>query len=152
MHRRAVFFLSDRVLHRVLPSKSTKRRVCFTMWCNGTGVNTREDVVLSKDVLRFTSWDEAHYFFDTSPLQRVISRAVYSEEYLESLLECLVVGGNDGTAGGGGDDDDDVGGDAEGVTEEEKEMLVKQHEASVLGIRRKLQPLIDEFRRRKYSE
>lgn len=33
LHRRAVFFYSDRIVHRVLPSKT--RRVCFTMWCNG---------------------------------------------------------------------------------------------------------------------
>eukprot|EP00584_Thalassiosira_punctigera_P005055 CAMPEP_0172533462 /NCGR_PEP_ID=MMETSP1067-20121228/6160_1 /TAXON_ID=265564 ORGANISM="Thalassiosira punctigera, Strain Tpunct2005C2" /NCGR_SAMPLE_ID=MMETSP1067 /ASSEMBLY_ACC=CAM_ASM_000444 /LENGTH=327 /DNA_ID=CAMNT_0013318109 /DNA_START=65 /DNA_END=1048 /DNA_ORIENTATION=+ len=137
LHRRAVFFLSDRILHRVLPSNT--RRVCFTMWCNGQGVNAINEVVLSKDVLQFTSYDEAQRFFEKSPLQRVISRAVYSEEYLESLLECLVIR-VDNTIGDA---------DAEGVTEEERRLLLKQHDSSVLGIRTKLRPLIDEFRRRK---
>ena len=139
LHRRAVFFLSDRILHRVLPAQS--RRVCFTMWCNGMNVNAKKDVVLSKDVLQFTSYDEAQLFFAKSPLQRVISRAVYSEEYLESLLECIV-----------SKNDRDSDGAADGsVTKEQKEMLIKQHEASVLGITQKLRPLIEEFRRRKCS-
>ncbi|KAL7532896.1 hypothetical protein ACHAXR_004916 [Thalassiosira sp. AJA248-18] len=135
LHRRAVFFYSDRILHRVLPSKT--RRVCFTLWSNGTRANAKNDVVLSKDALQFTSYDEAQRFFARSPLQRVISRSVYSEEYLESLLECLV--SNSDTSDGGN----------EGVSEEKKKTLIKQHEASVLGITTKLRPLIEEFRRRK---
>jgi len=140
LHGRAVFFVSDRILHRVMPSKT--RRVCFTMWCNGNGANATNDVVLSRDALQFTSYDEAQSFFAKSPLQRVISRAVYSEEYLESLFECL--GSKNGMAGDGD-------GDAEGMTKEEKDLIIKQHDASVLGIRKKLRPLIDELRRRKYS-
>ncbi|KAL9189193.1 hypothetical protein ACHAXT_011683 [Thalassiosira profunda] len=138
LHRRAVFFYSDRVLHRVLPSKV--RRVCFTVWCNGTNVNEKKDVMLSKDVLQFTSYDEAQEFFAQSPLQRVISRAVYSDEYLESLLECIVC--NYGGKDGGGDED---------IPKERRDMLVKQHEASVMGIMTKLRPLIQEFRRRKVA-
>lgn len=138
LHRRAVFFYSDRVLHRVLPSMA--RRVCFTVWCNGTDVNAKEDVALSREHLQFTSYDAARDFFARSPLQRVISRAVYSEEYLESLLECIVSKG--GAAAGGGDDGD-------GVSPEKEEALRRQHEASVVGILSKLRPLIEEFRRRK---
>eukprot|EP01082_Thalassiosira_pseudonana_P014329 g12938.t1 g12938 contig7:501727-502722(-) len=136
MHGRAVLFYSDRILHRVMPSNV--RRVCFTMWCNGTNVNAKNDVVLSKDHLQFTSYDEAQRFFTDSPLQRVISRAVYSEEYLQSLLECLVISGRI-------DNDDDL----VEITTEEKEKLIKQHEASVVGILTKLKPLIEEFRKRK---
>mmetsp|Transcript_29526 Transcript_29526/g.62651 ORF Transcript_29526/g.62651 Transcript_29526/m.62651 type:complete len:323 (-) Transcript_29526:106-1074(-) len=132
LHRRAVFFYSDRILHRVLPSKT--RRVCFTMWCNGMNANAKNDVVLSKEHLQFTSYDEAQRFFVKSPLQRVISRAVYSEEYLKSMLECIVSKQS-----------------TEGVTQEEEKMLIEQHEASVLGITKKLRPLIDEFQRRKYA-
>ena len=127
LHRRAVLFYSDCMLHRVLPSN--ERRVCFTMWCNGTQVNTKNDVALSKDHLQFSSYDEALSFFASRPLQRVISRAVYSEECIGSLLECLVVTGR--------------------IAKEEEEKLVKQHQLSVLGIMTKLRPLIEEFRRRK---
>lgn len=138
LHRRAVLFYSDRVLHRVLPSKV--RRVCFTIWSQGTSVNSKRDVALSKDVLQFTSYDQAAQFFAQSPLQRVISRAVYSEEYLESLLECI-----EGTRGGG-DGEDGASGK---VSSAEKERVVQQHNASVMSIVSKLRPLTDEFRRRK---
>lgn len=138
LHRRAVFFLSDRILHRVMPSK--KKRVCFTMWCNGIKANAQKDVVLTKDVLQFTSYDQAQRFFAKSPLQRVISRAVYSEEYLESLLDCLV-------------SKNDMNSDVylKSLTKEEEETIIKQHYASVMGILKKLRPLIDEFRKRKCS-
>ena len=138
LHRRAVLFYSDRVLHRVLPSN--KRRVCFTIWIPGTNVNNKRDVALSKDVLQFTSYDQAVQFFAQSPLQRVISRAVYSEEYLESLLECIegVQGEEDGTGASG-----------RILSTSEKERVVQQHNASVMSIVSKLRPLIDEFRRRK---
>lgn len=134
LHRRAVLFYSDCMLHRVLPSR--KERVCFTMWCNGKNVNKQDDVALSKDHLQFTSYDRAQEFFASSPLQRVISRAVYSEEYLESLLQCLVAF------------DEDTGDDS-GITNEMRVKLTKQHELTVSAITTKLRPLIEEFRRRK---
>ena len=137
LHRRAVLFYSDRVLHRVLPSKT--RRVCFTIWSQGTNVNSRRDVALSKDVLQFTSYDQAVEFFQQSPLQRVISRAVYSEEYLESLLECIV-----GAREEAGQDSTPIG-----ITNEVQEKVVQQHNANVMSILSKLRPLINEFRRRK---
>ena len=139
LHRRAVFFYSDRILHRVLPSKT--RRVCFTMWCNGMNVNSKDDVALSKNHLQFTNYDDAVNFFAKSPLQRVISRAVYSEEYIDSLLECLVskTDTNDGR---------DVE-KTEGLTTDKRDALIKQHQASVIGIMKQLRPLLEEFRRRK---
>ncbi|KAL7425993.1 hypothetical protein ACHAXM_000256 [Skeletonema potamos] len=133
LHRRAVLFYSDRVLHRVLPSRN--RRVCFTIWSQGMNVNCKRDVALSKDVLQFTSYDQAVHFFAQSPLQRVISRAVYSEEYVESLLECI--------AGTREENDEGI------TTSAEKDKVVQQHNASVMSIMSKLRPLIDEFRRRK---
>jgi hypothetical protein len=42
---RAVLFLSDRVLHRVLPSVAA--RCCFTIWIDGSAVNADSDVGLS---------------------------------------------------------------------------------------------------------
>jgi hypothetical protein len=106
------------------------------MWCNGKNVNKQDDVALSKDHLQFTSYDRAQEFFASSPLQRVISRAVYSEEYLESLLQCLVAF------------DEDTGDDS-GITNEMRVKLTKQHELTVSAITTKLRPLIEEFRRRK---
>ena len=138
LHRRAVFFYSDRILHRVLPSKV--KRVCFTMWFNGSDVNSKSDVALSKEHLQFRSYDDAQCFFTKSPLQRVISRAVYTDEYLESLLQCI---GSEGRSGSDGGADD--------VSIEDRNKVIKQHEASVQGILSKLRPLIDEFRRRKDS-
>lgn len=129
------------------------------MWCHGERgvVNSKEETVLSKDVLRFGSYDDAEAFFRRSALQRVISRAVYGEEYLESLLECLVVGGrrrrkenedaNEGVYEGK-EEKEDLG--IEGMlSKEEEEKVVRQHEANVAAIKSKLRPLIDEFRRRK---
>jgi hypothetical protein len=122
LFNRAVLFQSDKHLHRVLPS--VKERFCFTVWCDGLKVNSDNDVLLSKDHLKFTSFDQAEAFFQNSPLQRVISRAVYNDEYKESLIQCV-----GGTAG--------------------EKIMVMHHEMNVQNIYRKLQPLIDEFRRRK---
>ena len=130
IHARAVLFRSDTVLHRVLPSRV--RRLCFTMWCPGSAVNRQSDVLLSKDVLQFRSYDEAQAFFCRSPLQRVISRAVYSEEYLESLLECV-----------------ENESDREKIPFLLKRSLVQQHENNVNQIMVRLRPLIQEFRKRK---
>ena len=69
-------------------------------------------------------------------------RAEYSDEYFEPLFECL------GSINGMASDGD---GAAEGMTKEEKDLIIKQHDASVLGIRKKLRPLIDKLRRRKCS-
>ena len=122
---RAVLFRSDMLLHRVLPS--TKERYCFTIWIDGLNVNKDEDVLLTRDKLRFTSWEEAEKFFATSPLQRVIGRAVYNTEYQQSLMECV------------------------GGTKGERPMLL-QHDVAVNKIYKSLKPLVDEFRRRKESK
>ena len=102
------------------------------MWCPGSAVNRQTDVLLSKDVLQFRSYDEAQAFFCRSPLQRVISRAVYSEEYLESLLECV-----------------ENESDREKIPFLLKRSLVQQHQNNVNQIMVKLRPLIQEFRNRK---
>ena len=138
LHCRAVLFYSDRVLHRVLPSKV--RRVCFTIWSGSNDVNSKKDVALSKDVLQFRSYDEAAAFFANSPLQRVISRAVYSEEYLESLLECIE---------GSSREKEGAMISESIISTVDKEKVIMQHNASVQSIVSKLRPLIEEFRRRK---
>lgn len=89
---RAVLFLSDRILHRVQPSHA--RRLCFTIWFDSELVNSDDDVFLKAKHLQ----PSAVELLKRSPLQRVLSRAVYREEYEESLLECF------GRADGGGVD------------------------------------------------
>jgi hypothetical protein len=119
---RAVLFRSDLILHRVLPS--TKERYCFTIWCDGATVNGNNDVLLTRDNLQYPTYDSAVAFFQSSPLQRVLSRAVYDREYEDSLMQC--VGGTVGET-----------------------PMIAQHRSSVAAIEAKLKPLIDEFRRRK---
>ena len=43
-HDRLAVFLSDRILHRVLPAKA--ERFCLTVWLDGEGMNAPEDVGL----------------------------------------------------------------------------------------------------------
>ncbi|KRX09708.1 hypothetical protein PPERSA_02580 [Pseudocohnilembus persalinus] len=121
---RAVLFRSDMVLHRVMPSK--KERFCFSIWCDGNEVNKPQDTQLTSDKLQFTSWDQAFDFFKNSPLQRVLSRAVYKEEYEQSLLECV------------------------GNTEAENPML-NSHHANCQQIEKQLKPLITQLRANKFG-
>jgi len=82
---RAVLFLSDRVLHRVLPAAAP--RYCFTVWIDGAAVNDAASVGLSAAQLQL---DEASVAaLQASPRQRAVSRAVYAEEYDASLRECM---------------------------------------------------------------
>jgi len=84
---RMVLFRSDLMLHRVL--RSNHERFCFTIWIDGSEVNRDEDVLLTRSNLQFPTWDAAVQSFQSSPLQRVISRAVYQEDYEQSLVECV---------------------------------------------------------------
>lgn len=116
---RAVMFRSDMLLHRVMPSHND--RYCFTIWVDGKGVNSAADTYLTKDHLRFESYHAAANFFRSSPLQRVISRALFAEEYEESLLQC--VGGTPGEV-----------------------PMLRHHRANVASIESKLGPLISGLR------
>lgn len=82
---RAVLFLSDRVLHRVLPA--VKSRYCFTVWIDGAAVNDPASVGLSAAQLQLD--DASVAALQASPRQRAVSRAVYCEEYDASLRECM---------------------------------------------------------------
>ena len=96
---RAVLFLSDRVLHRVLPSIAS--RMCFTIWIDGGNVNGDDVVGLSARHLRCVDDngdDDANseagsrYTLQelcASPVQRAVSRSVYADEYETSLNECM---------------------------------------------------------------
>lgn len=84
---RVVIFQSDWMLHRVLPSNA--ERYCLTIWLDGGKVNKPED-----SQLRLTQSDLADWFgflerLRKSPVQRLLSRGVYEEEYYESLTQCM---------------------------------------------------------------
>jgi len=80
-----VIFQSDRMLHRVMPS--IKRRLCFTLWINGTGTNRDDEVnLLAKHLIADpTTIDHLCH----SGLQRAVCRAVYAEGFEISLRECF---------------------------------------------------------------
>jgi hypothetical protein len=83
---RAVFFLSDRMLHRVLPARAA--RYCFTLWIDGDGTNSDEDVFLRQKHLD-ASIPDISQMLACSALQRAVSRAIYREEYADSLQQCM---------------------------------------------------------------
>lgn len=82
LHGRIVLFLSDVMLHRVLPSRS--RRFCFTVWIDGEGTNGADACSLKVgDPVRTC------LALSLSPAQRLLSRAVYEREYAASIAECM---------------------------------------------------------------
>lgn len=83
-----VLFRSDTVLHAVRPfvaSSTCPVRHCFTVWFDGTATNTDDVVNLRAKHLTV----ESIPMLQSTPLQRVLSRAVYDEEYRERLAECF---------------------------------------------------------------
>ena len=66
---RLVLFKSDRVLHSVERWRGASPRLCVSFWFEGP-VNAPEDLVLTRDRLRFSGWDAAAEFFMSSPVQR----------------------------------------------------------------------------------
>jgi hypothetical protein len=86
---RLVLFLSDRVLHRTLPAWAIRR--CFTIWLDGdaVAVNQDDDVFLKAKHLQAVQDDRSgggKAVFGHSPLQRVLSRSVYAEEYVNQSI------------------------------------------------------------------
>lgn len=85
---RVVVFQSDWMLHRVLPN--TAERYCLTIWVDGGNVNRPEDMQLR--LTQSDLNDDWLGFFERlrkSPVQRLLSRGVYEEEYLQSLKQCM---------------------------------------------------------------
>ena len=77
LHNRLVVFRSDTVLHEVVPWTGASPRLAASFWFDSSLVNRPEELELTRDRLAFPSWDDAAAFFQTSPLQRCVSRAVY---------------------------------------------------------------------------
>jgi hypothetical protein len=88
LFNRLLVFRSDLVLHRVLTT--VRIRYCFTVWIDAhqDDINTDDDVLLRQKHLRLPL-PEQLALLRTSPLQRVISRAVYADAYRDSLLMCI---------------------------------------------------------------
>ena len=75
-----VLFLSDSVLHRVMPCHA--RRFCFTIWLDGEGTNDPASLRLDA---RVSPWEMRLL----DPATRLLSRAVYAEAYAASIRECF---------------------------------------------------------------
>ena len=118
--RRTVVFRSDLIVHRVLPSNA--ERHCFSIWFDGTDTNTKDKQQLTREHLQFSSWENAISFFASSPLQRVISRAIYREDYEQSLVESL--------------------------DKEQAALARGDHARQVQAVLQKLRPLIENIRER----
>ena len=86
-HDRLAVFLSDRVLHRVLPAN--KERFCLTVWLDGEGVNAPEDIGLRLPPTAMRDIPGTAEALAATPAQRLLSRAVYPDEYEVSLMECM---------------------------------------------------------------
>ena len=85
LFNRLVLFKSDRVLHSVERWRGASPRLCVSFWFEGP-VNAPEDLVLTRDRLRFSGWDAAADFFMHSPVQRTLSRAVSARADIKAFL------------------------------------------------------------------
>ena len=85
---RAVFFKSDLVLHSVRPAIS--ERLCFTIWVDSSITNHDSDCNLTAQLVK--AQPETVSLLRRSPVQRAVSRAVYAEEYEDSLVACMMGG------------------------------------------------------------
>lgn len=89
---RLLIFRSDTMLHLVKPS--LRERFALTWWLDGEGTNTSDDLQLrltQSDMADLRSWAKS---LRNDPVQRLLSRAVYDEEYEASLVACMQ--GSDG--------------------------------------------------------
>lgn len=90
---RMVLFMSDSMLHRVLPCNS--ERYCLTIWLESSTANSpaEEDRSALAALSALNLGDEAENGFLRSvmrpSMQRNLSRAIYEEEYAESIRECM---------------------------------------------------------------
>lgn len=88
-----VLFRSDLVNHRVMPMSPQKCRYCFTIWFDSAQVNPDDEVNLRAKHLTVDFIPSLM----RSPIQRVLSRAVYDEEYRAALVDCFGEGSRECT-------------------------------------------------------
>lgn len=88
---RLVIFKSNMVLHRVEQCRG-RSRFCLTFWIDGEDTNSPENtnLRLTASILdNPQALVEAIQMLCDTPLQRSVSRAVYADEYEQSLRECM---------------------------------------------------------------
>jgi len=88
---RLVIFKSNMVLHRVEQCRG-RSRYCLTFWIDGDDTNSPEkcNLRLTASILDDPqALAEAIQMLCDTPLQRSVSRAVYADEYEQSLRECM---------------------------------------------------------------
>eukprot|EP00750_Incisomonas_marina_P012550 INCI16965.1.p1 GENE.INCI16965.1~~INCI16965.1.p1 ORF type:complete len:404 (-),score=66.59 INCI16965.1:190-1401(-) len=143
LFNRLLIFRSDLVLHRVLTAK--KQRFCFTIWvdAHNDDVNADHDVFLKQKHLRLPISDLVE-LMRASPLQRVISRAVYADAYEDSLMMCI--NGRDNSAPHA--TDVEANDRAESPLSEGSRYMIAAHRAQVRALERNgaLAPLIEKLR------
>jgi len=92
-HNRLAIFYSDRTLHRVMPSTASTR-YALTVWLDGN-FTTPDGSSTNASVLELNASEAMRDVAATaatlrqSNAQRALSRAVYADEYEQSLVECM---------------------------------------------------------------
>jgi Rps23 Pro-64 3,4-dihydroxylase Tpa1-like proline 4-hydroxylase len=93
-HNRLAIFYSDRTLHRVMPSYADKR-YAMTVWIDGdfvdptTGQSTNASVLNLNANQALSDVGATAKMLSQTNAQRALSRAVYADEYEQSLVECM---------------------------------------------------------------
>lgn len=82
-----VIFRSDLILHRVRPCFAP--RYCFTAWIDGNQVNADNEVELRLPKNALNSVPQLAAALARSPIQRLLARAVYQEQFVDSLQLCM---------------------------------------------------------------
>lgn len=70
-------------MHRVLPARAP--RLCLTVWVDGAETNAPSSMSIRTPASGVTS----AFCADLGPSHRILSRAVYAEEYAESMGACM---------------------------------------------------------------
>jgi len=86
---RLVIFYSETILHRVLPAYN--ERFCLTIWLDSDIANQEQYApIWTGSKLSDLKLDNQTYQYLQQPtVQRVLSRAIYEEEYELSIKECM---------------------------------------------------------------
>uniref|UniRef100_A0A7S1J8X9 Fe2OG dioxygenase domain-containing protein n=1 Tax=Eutreptiella gymnastica TaxID=73025 RepID=A0A7S1J8X9_9EUGL len=91
---RLVLFFSETMLHRVLPCYA--ERYCLTIWLDSDMANKDQEVLGSHKIPTVPGLDADMIAILNKPsVQKQLSRAVYEEEYEESIRQCFA-GSNKG--------------------------------------------------------
>lgn len=84
---RLVIFYSENVLHRVLPAHG--ERFCLTIWLDADVETSMLEIPPWSGMQEYLEGDAFLKFLSKPAIQRELSRAVYHEEYEQSIRECF---------------------------------------------------------------